>query len=652
MSIKLQNEITRSFKNRTYAPCYTIPDQDGSTIGHIKRAQTLVRSMDLSGKILEERYKIEAVLGTGGMGTVYKAFDLDLAREIAIKILNTEQLLDDDSVARFEREGKILSALSHKHIATFYRFGVSEGSCPYIAMEFLSGATLRQILNKESRIHWTRAIAIGIQICDALQYAHQQGLVHRDLKPENVMLLAEPAADFVKILDFGLAKKLGDENELQKLTLTGQLIGTVNYLSPEQCLGQQPDSRSDIYSLACILYECILGAPPFTTDSPVGVIYMHVNQTAKPISNFSVAGGIPEELEHVISKAMSKNLGERYQSMAELKEHLELLLDGQAPLTGSKLRLPRQNRNEPFILKMKFPILIVLALSLGGFIFLQKKNQRLQQVQLASMSLPQEDQAKRALDLRTKQIEQKTIRMQKRLNFSHLTPAEKQGLALTLVDDLLKLAMIHAENGGMEQAAQEDQLALKYAPLAGPRQEFAALLAYGSLQRDRRKLKEADELFARTETILESSGIETSILRANFSFQRCFLHIFQNRMAEARQCLAKALELWKQDSAVDTADLVNMKPQVDRTNELHGLCRVIDQHKAISVNDKVVSLIMINQIIEFGLDFNSSPMVEKPIKLALKLVAEIPDNTDGFKAARAETNRLIARASSKNKAKD
>jgi serine/threonine-protein kinase len=256
------------------------------------------------GKILDARYKVLSPLGSGGMGSVYMAREIALDRNVAIKVLHAN-MIDPENQARFEREGAILSNLSHQHIMTFYRFGIAPDNSSYIAIEYLPGRTLRSILSSETTLDWRRATQIAMQICKALEYSHQLGVVHRDLKPENIMLMDTPEKDYVKLMDFGLAKLLPSESgmeapENQKLTKTGQLVGSINYLSPEQCIGKKPDQRADVYALGCILYESLLGEPPFYADNPMGVMYKHANEKPKSVLEHPGGQTIPPEFEIIL----------------------------------------------------------------------------------------------------------------------------------------------------------------------------------------------------------------------------------------------------------------------------------------------------------------------------------------------------------------
>lgn len=281
-----------------------------------------------AGTVIDSRYEIVEHLGDGGMGSVFKALELGLERFVALKMLHPSLIGDSEHRERFKREGALLATLEHPHIIRCFRFGVWNETFPYIAMEFLSGESLSRVIGADCTLGTARVLTIGKQICDAMQYAHESKIIHRDLKPANILLTGTENQDFVKVLDFGMARLLPAPNQVsQHLTQTGELIGSVHYMSPEQCLGKKSDARSDIYSLGCLLYEALAGGPPLVADAPVRVIQMHVHDYPAPLEKcFKKA--LPPGLNSVLMRAMAKNPKDRYQSMSELKAALELVAEG------------------------------------------------------------------------------------------------------------------------------------------------------------------------------------------------------------------------------------------------------------------------------------------------------------------------------------
>lgn len=295
----------------------------------------------LIGQIIGERYKIVALLGTGGMAVVYKAVQLGLGRFVAIKLMHSGLVQDKDSRARFEREAAALSLLSHNNIATFYSYGLLGGASvpstdvsvltsPYIVMEYLEGKSLREVLSQEERMPWPRVVKIIGLVCEAMAYAHGKEIIHRDLKPNNIVLIDQPEKDWVKVVDFGLARGIDlSGSDAQKLTHTGALIGSVAYMSPEQCEGKVVDKRSDIYALGCVLYELLCGEVPLQADNPIGLMHKHVNEVPLSFSGKLIRETLPTGLEECVFKALEKDPDKRYQRMDAFAADLELIGRGQ-----------------------------------------------------------------------------------------------------------------------------------------------------------------------------------------------------------------------------------------------------------------------------------------------------------------------------------
>ncbi|TQN40697.1 serine/threonine-protein kinase [Blastococcus colisei] len=276
-------------------------------------------------QVLGERYEIGGVLGRGGMAEVHRGRDLRLGREVAVKVLRSDLARDPSFQVRFRREAQASASLNHPAIVAVYDTGedrTSTGATPYIVMEYVEGETLRDVLRREGHLSPERAMSLSADICGALDFSHRNGIVHRDVKPGNVMITPQGT---VKVMDFGIARAVSDS--AATMTSTAAVIGTAQYLSPEQARGESVDARSDVYSLGCMLYELVTGAPPFTGDSPVAVAYQHVREDPKLPS--SINRQIPAELDAILLKAMSKNPANRYQSAAEMRNDLLRALAGQ-----------------------------------------------------------------------------------------------------------------------------------------------------------------------------------------------------------------------------------------------------------------------------------------------------------------------------------
>ncbi len=276
--------------------------------------------------ILEGQFHILQKIGSGGMGAVYKASQPEMNRKVAVKILHPKLSNRKDLVSRFKREARAMSHLSHPNTVKVFLFGELEDGSLYIVMEFLEGKNLHQTVRKGGPLPWERALPILVQVCGALEEAHQAGIVHRDLKPENIFLSNQGGIeDYPKVLDFGLAKVTEREMRPGSVILTqeGMVFGTPEFMSPEQAQGRPIDGRSDIYSLAVILYETLTGKLPFEAKSPMEYIQHHVSTPPIPIDQRLPGLNFPAGLSDTIATALAKKPDERFQSAAEFARTLQ-----------------------------------------------------------------------------------------------------------------------------------------------------------------------------------------------------------------------------------------------------------------------------------------------------------------------------------------
>jgi beta-lactam-binding protein with PASTA domain/predicted Ser/Thr protein kinase len=278
-------------------------------------------------RLLSDRYELGETLGYGGMSEVHRGRDVRLDRDVAVKVLRADLARDPQFQHRFRREAQNAAALNHPAIVAVYDTGETVsgyGPLPYIVMEYVEGRTLRDIVKTEGPMDEQRAMETMADICAALDFSHRNGIIHRDVKPANVMI---NNAGAVKVMDFGIARALADG---QGVTQTAAVVGTAQYLSPEQARGELVDARSDVYAAGCVLYELVTGEPPFTGDSPVAVAYQHVREDPTPPSQQNP--NVSAALDAVVLKAMSKNPANRYQSAAEMRTDLVRVLSGQRQL--------------------------------------------------------------------------------------------------------------------------------------------------------------------------------------------------------------------------------------------------------------------------------------------------------------------------------
>ena len=281
-------------------------------------------------RLLSERYELGEVLGYGGMSEVHRGLDTRLGRDVAIKVLRADLARDPQFQMRFRREAQNAAALNHPAIVAVYDTGEVQsefGPLPYIVMEYVDGQTLREIVKSTGPMTQQKVIEVMADVCAALDFSHRHQIIHRDVKPANIMI---NRAGAVKVMDFGIARALG---EGQNVTQTAAVIGTAQYLSPEQARGEAVDARSDVYAAGCVLYELLTGEPPFTGDTPVAVAYQHVREDPKSPSQVNPT--IPPALDAVVLKALSKNPANRYQSAQEMRTDLVRVRSGQTPLAPS-----------------------------------------------------------------------------------------------------------------------------------------------------------------------------------------------------------------------------------------------------------------------------------------------------------------------------
>jgi beta-lactam-binding protein with PASTA domain/tRNA A-37 threonylcarbamoyl transferase component Bud32 len=277
---------------------------------------------------LGDRYDVGQVIGRGGMAEVYEGTDRRLNRRVAIKVLRPDLARDPMFQERFRREAQSAAGLNHPNIVAIYDTGedlIGDGanqvSVPYIVMEFVDGVTLRHMLNNGPRILPERALEVIAGVLAALDYAHRHGIVHRDIKPANIMINTNGDA---KVMDFGIARAMSDA--ATSVTATSAVMGTAQYLSPEQARGELVDARSDIYSSGCVLYELLTGVTPFHGDSPVAIAYQHVNEPPKPPSTLD--NSIPSSLDSITLGALAKSPSNRYQTAAEMRSDVERSIAG------------------------------------------------------------------------------------------------------------------------------------------------------------------------------------------------------------------------------------------------------------------------------------------------------------------------------------
>jgi len=282
-------------------------------------------SSSMIGTVLSGRYRLEAKLGSGGMSTVYLARDDTLDRPVAVKVMHREMSEQEDQLQRFRQEARAVAKLTHPNVVAVIDAG-EDGGHPYIVFEYVKGETLKQRIGRVGALDTQEAIAYAIEVARGLSVAHSRNMVHRDIKPQNVLIDEEGRA---KLTDFGISRQLEQEG----VTATGRVLGTTDYVAPEQAMGKDIDIRSDIYSLGVVLYEMLVGQVPFHADSQVGVAMKHVNEELPDVQRRRSEASAAVAL--VVERATAKNPDERYQTVAEMIDDLETALEVEAARAGS-----------------------------------------------------------------------------------------------------------------------------------------------------------------------------------------------------------------------------------------------------------------------------------------------------------------------------
>ena len=276
---------------------------------------------DLVGQVVADRYHVVKKLGEGGMGQVYLAEHVKMGRRSAIKVMNPSMVHDPDAVARFNREASNASRITHPNVCAIYDFGETPEGLIYLAMEYIEGEPLTDLLEREGALKLPRAVHIFRQVADALQAAHDLGIVHRDLKPDNIMLTkGKGGADVVKVVDFGIAKAVGGDESGQKVTKTGLVVGTPEFMSPEQLSGDKLDGRSDLYSLALVFYKMLTGELPFRADTVQETMIKRLTDEPAPLAVTRPDLSFPPGLQEVLDNALTRTPVDRYQTVAKFSQ--------------------------------------------------------------------------------------------------------------------------------------------------------------------------------------------------------------------------------------------------------------------------------------------------------------------------------------------
>jgi len=341
-----------------------LSDDDSTQVSRPKQEPIDVSRLQ-PGLILADKYEIISRIGSGGMGAVYRVKQIHLEKEFALKVLDAN-VLSDTTAKRFQIEARTAAQLKHPNLVLVHDYGLI-GEQPYLVMELIEGTDLKAYLEKRGSLSVSDAVPLIIQICFALIYAHEQGVVHRDIKPANILLTnpgERSTEGTVKVVDFGIAKILqADDDDTLQLTKTGEIFGSPPYMSPEQCKGGAIDIRSDIYSLGCVLYECLTGHPPFVGENAHATMMRRIENHAPTLKEGSLGGEFPALIEQVTAKMLERDPADRYQKLDPVVQDLmPLIMDPNADASGV---LPAVTRNKKKILTIpKGPLLTFIAIAL------------------------------------------------------------------------------------------------------------------------------------------------------------------------------------------------------------------------------------------------------------------------------------------------
>lgn len=306
-----------------------------------------------AGAMVARHYQVIECLGSGGMSVVYKARHVLMDKVVAVKLLLPNAIPSQKMVLRMQQEAKAISRLRHENIVQVSEFGLDDKGLPYLVMDYVTGKPLSSLIETEQKLTLEKCFDITIQVAAGLEHAHASGIVHRDIKPDNIIITSENGKEIAKIVDFGIAKL--SDNPSQALTQTGELFGSPLYMSPEQCRGKNADHRSDIYSLGCVLFECIFGKPPFISDSRLTTMMMHISD--KPQINEKICGA---PLKVVLEKCLVKDVSLRYQSATELRADLLAAQNGITPAKIASRLVREQLSVKQIVLSVAF------AATIGG----------------------------------------------------------------------------------------------------------------------------------------------------------------------------------------------------------------------------------------------------------------------------------------------
>jgi len=337
-----------------------------SNASSFKQPSRPLTAEDMAAIRFSAQYDMLEMIGYGGMGSVYKVRDRQRGGLFALKILHSELAKQPGAVKRFEQEATSASQLTHPNLVAVYQHGLLKEGQPYLLMDYVEGESLAHLLSKEKYLDTHQVTDIFLQVAEAVKHAHDKGVIHRDLKPSNILLTkAENGSYLVKLVDFGIAKVLTPtDKEMSNLTQSGEIFGSPQYMSPEQCLGDQLDCRADLYSLGCVMYESLTGKPPFTANNPIKLVFKHINDAPpallRPLQGHEISPG----LKTIVMRCLEKDPADRYQSASELVRDLTLVQDGK-PIEQpkKKKKTTKKGDSRPIVASAAAAVVLLFAVA-------------------------------------------------------------------------------------------------------------------------------------------------------------------------------------------------------------------------------------------------------------------------------------------------
>jgi serine/threonine protein kinase len=528
----------------------------------------------LVGQVLDGQYEILSMIGKGGMSIVYKARHIMLRKIVAVKTLLPHLVLHPHSLQRFRQEAQAASNIVHTNVVTIHNFGVTPEGQPYLVMDYLEGISLHQLIQETGHLAQDRAVKIFIQVANALGRAHEKGVIHRDLKPSNIILIEQgEKRDIVQLVDFGIAKLLPREgSEAINLTQTGDVFGSPLYMSPEQCRGEKLDVRSDIYSMGCLMYECLAGRPPHCGENTLEVLYKHINvvpsqisasesKFKSPIAFFtgsdiptlaphSVAEAkVPSALEAIVFKALAKTPEGRYQSMAELERDLEAFQKSQQfsflSIARSRWELFRLKRG-PKTKSEQWTSAVWLALSLIGLLgcFLPAINfWNLADSPAAKQKILWEDEKRRVQKKSdTSDLFATSVILKEADDFLQI----KKGDSGELYDSLVHAGKRLEEFGLWDEASKMFLKAVQVSAVSNGESSYPTILVRLDLADayyNQGKLKDAEKEYQELEVILKAEKRMLQYTLVASSLGNCFFD--EERYEDAEKYYKAAIVVWR-----------------------------------------------------------------------------------------------------------